>query len=200
MRESGVELGHAFSAGVLSAGLDVVDIGLASTDLLYFASGRLDLAAAMLTASHNPASYNGIKLCLPGARPIGRDSGLEEIRLAAEAALHTAPADGGIDRAAGDERIEHRVLLGEFATHVQSFVDVTSLRPLKIVADTANGMGGLIVPAVFAGLPFEVEILFPELDGTFPNHPADPIQPAEPRRPALADTAQRQRRRPGLRR
>jgi phosphomannomutase len=176
MRASGVELGLAFSAGVLAAGLGVVDIGLASTDLLYFASGRLDLAAAMLTASHNPASYNGIKLCLPGARPIGRDSGLEEIRLVAEAALDTAPSDGGIDRAASDGRIEHRELLGEFAAHVQSFVDVTSLRPLKIVADTANGMGGLIVPAVFAGLPFEVEILFPELDGSFPNHPADPIQ------------------------
>jgi phosphomannomutase len=177
MRQSGAELGRAFSAGVLSAGLGVVDIGLASTDLLYFASGRLDLAGAMLTASHNPAAYNGIKLCLPGARPIGRDSGLEEVRVVAEAALAGAPADGGHRSVAGDERVEHIELLGEFATHVQSFVDVARLRPLKVVADTANGMGGLIVPAVFAGLPFELEVLYSELDGSFPNHPADPIQP-----------------------
>jgi len=177
MRESGVELARALSAGVLAAGLGVVDIGLASTDLLYFASGRLDMAAAMLTASHNPANYNGIKLCLAGARPIGRDSGLEQVRVIAEEALVDAPADGGVEGALDDERLQHVDLLEDFAEHVRSFVDVGSLRPMKVVADTANGMGGLIVPRVFAGLPFELEILYPELDGSFPNHPADPIQP-----------------------
>jgi len=177
MRESGVELARAFSAGVLSAGLGVVDIGLASTDLLYFASGRLDLPGAMLTASHNPPAYNGIKLCLAGARPIGRDSGLEEVRVVAEEILPVAPADGGVATAASDGGLEQLELLDEFAAHVRSFVDLSVLRPLKVVADTANGMGGLIVPAVFAGLPFELDILFPDLDGSFPNHPADPIQP-----------------------
>ena len=158
IRKSGVELSRAFSAGLLSVGLGVVDVGLASTDLLYFASGRLDLAGAMLTASHNPPAYNGIKFCLSGARPIGRDSGL------------------GVAHVADDARVEHLDLLEEFAAHVRSFVRVENLRPLKIVADTANGMGGLIVPEVFAGLPFELEMLYPELDGSFPNHPANPIQ------------------------
>jgi len=176
IRESGVELSRAFSAGLLSVGLGVVDIGLASTDLLYFASGRLDLAGAMLTASHNPPEYNGIKLCLAGARPIGRDSGLGDVHRVATEAFATAPADGGVALVADDLRVEHVVLLEEFAAHVRSFVHLESLKPLKIVADTANGMGGLIVPEVFAGLPFEVEILYPELDGSFPNHPANPIQ------------------------
>ena len=177
MRASGIELASAFSAGVLSVGLGVVDIGLASTDLLYFASGRLNLAGAMLTASHNPAAYNGLKLCLAGARPIGRDSGLEEVRLVAEAALPAAPSDGGVADAERDGAVEHLELLDEFAAHVRSFVDLGALRPLKVVADTANGMGGLILPAVFADLPFELEILYADLDGSFPNHPADPIQP-----------------------
>ncbi len=176
IRESGVELSRALSAGVLSVGLGVVDVGLASTDLLYFASGRLELAGAMLTASHNPPEYNGIKLCLPGALPIGRDSGLGEVRRVAVEAFATAPADGGVANVADDVRVEHLDLLEEFAAHVRSFISVENLRPLKIVADTANGMGGLIVPEVFKGLPFELEILFPELDGSFPNHPANPIQ------------------------
>ncbi|MGA3351585.1 MAG: phosphomannomutase/phosphoglucomutase [Acidimicrobiales bacterium] len=176
IRHSGVELSRAFSAGVLSEGLGVVDVGLASTDLLYFASGKLNLAGAMLTASHNPPAYNGIKLCLPGASPIGRDSGLGEICRIAVGAYASAPADGGVKDFADDGRVEHRDLLEEFATHVRSFVELESLRPLKVVADTANGMGGLVAPAVFAGLPFELEILFGELDGSFPNHPADPIQ------------------------
>jgi phosphomannomutase len=176
IRESGVELSRAFSAGLLSVGLGVVDIGLASTDLLYFASGKLDLAGAMLTASHNPPEYNGIKLCLSGARPVGRDSGLGDVRRVAAEAYATAPADGGVGHVEDDPRVAHLGLLSEFAAHVRSFIDVDNLRPLKIVADTANGMGGLIVPEVFAGLPFEIEILFAELDGTFPNHPANPIQ------------------------
>ncbi len=176
IRKSGVELSRAFSAGVLSTGLGVVDAGLASTDLLYFASGRLDLPGAMLTASHNPPAYNGIKLCLSGARPIGRDSGLADICRVAIDAYATAPADGGVAAVVDDARIEHQDLLEEFATHVRSFVDVRNFKPLKVVADTANGMGGLIAPEVFAGLPFELEILYAELDGSFPNHPADPIK------------------------
>jgi phosphomannomutase len=172
MRASGEGLSAAFTAGARTAGATVVDIGLASTDALYFASGRLDAPGAMFTASHNPAAYNGIKFCLAGAKPVGQDTGLTEVRLAAEEALSTGADDG--EETGGYER---RDFLSEYADHVRSFVDVASLRPLRIVADTANGMGGLIVPEVFAGLPFEVTILFPELDGTFPNHPADPIQP-----------------------
>jgi len=177
MRESGVALSRAFAAGVLSEGLGVVDLGLGSTDLLYFASGKLDLAGAMLTASHNPARYNGLKFCLSGARPVGQDTGLGEIRRLADIALVQAPAEGDGAWTATDPRVERMDLLDDFAAHVRSFVDVAALRPLRVVADTANGMGGLIAPRVFAGLPFELEILYPELDGNFPNHPADPIQP-----------------------
>ena len=168
MRPSGVELADAFADGVQLAGVGVIDLGLASTDLLYFASGHLDMPGAMLTASHNPASYNGIKLCGPGAAPVGADSGLAEIARRAAA--------GG---AAGDVlgRRTQRDLLDTFADHVRSFVDVGRLAPLRVVADTANGMGGHVVPAVFGPLPVEVELLHGELDGTFPNHPADPIQP-----------------------
>jgi phosphomannomutase len=167
MRSSGVELGEAFSDGVMSQGVDVVDIGLASTDLLYFASGRLGAPGAMFTASHNPAEYNGIKLCLAGAAPVGQDTGLAEIKALAEDDLPAAEHRG--DRSEQD-------LIAEFARHVQSFADLSFLRPLKVVADTANGMGGLVAPAVFDGLPFQLDILFGELDGTFPNHPADPLQ------------------------
>jgi phosphomannomutase len=176
IRESGVVLSRALSAGLLSVGIGVVDIGLASTDLLYFASGKLNLPGAMLTASHNPPAYNGIKLCLAGARPIGVESGLGEIRAVAADAYGSAPPDGGVEGVEGDKRVEHLDLLEQFAAHVRSFVDVANLRPLKVIADTANGMGGLVVPRVFAGLPFDLEILFPELDGSFPNHPANPIE------------------------
>jgi phosphomannomutase len=169
MRPSGVELAVAFAEGVQRQGLDVVDLGLASTDLVYFAAGRLDAPGAMFTASHNPAQYNGIKLCLAGARPIGQDTGLGEIKSLTASGVSPAPTEVG--------RMDELNLLGDFAEHVRSFVDVSALRPLKVVADTANGMGGLVVPAVFAGLPFELDVLYGELDGTFPNHPADPIQP-----------------------
>jgi len=172
MRPSGIELVAAFTEGVLGQGLDVIDIGLASTDMLYFASGELDAPGAMFTASHNPAGYNGIKLCRRSAGPIGQESGLMAIRdLAAD-----PPAPGG---RRGERREDE--LLGRFADHVRSFVDRDRLAPLKVVADTANGMGGLVAPAVFDGLPFDAEILFGELDGTFPNHPADPIQPENQR-------------------
>ena len=178
MRESGVELSRAFADGARSEGSRVIDLGLASTDLLYFAAGRLDAPGAMFTASHNPARYNGLKLCRSGARPIGRDTGLAEIQATAESLLDQWGADGppDLDRASLAP-IEDRSVLDAYAEHVRSFVDVSLLRPLRVVADTANGMGGLVVPKVFDGLPFEVEILFAELDGSFPNHPADPIQP-----------------------
>ena len=168
MRPSGVSLAEAFADGVVAAGADVIDIGLASTDLLYFASGHLAMPGAMLTASHNPAAYNGIKLCGPGAAPVGAGSGLDEI--AGRAALGSPSPRGGGRRSSRD-------LLATFAAHVRSFVDVAALGPLRVVADTANGMGGLVVPAVFGPLPFEWELMYGELDGTFPNHPADPIQP-----------------------
>jgi phosphomannomutase len=178
MRNSGVALSAAFSDGARSEGVAVVDLGLASTDMLYFAAGSLDAPGAMFTASHNPAAYNGLKLCLAGARPIGRDTGLAEIEATAEALLAAWGSSGPppVDPAALAPR-EERSVLDAYAEHVRSFVDRDRLRPLVVVADTANGMGGLVVPAVFAGLPFEVDILYPELDGTFPNHPADPIQP-----------------------
>jgi phosphomannomutase len=169
MRPSGVELATAFSLGVQRQGLDVVDLGLASTDLVYFAAGTFDAPGAMFTASHNPAQYNGIKLCLAGARPIGEDTGLADIRRLTADGVERPPVPPG--------RVETADLLGAFAEHVRSFVDTSALAPLKVVADTANGMGGLVVPQVFATLPFELEILYGELDGTFPNHPADPIQP-----------------------
>ncbi len=172
MRSTGIELSAAFAEGARNQGVDIVDLGLASTDLMYFASGTLGAPGAMFTASHNPAQYNGIKMCLAGAKPIGEDSGLHEIKSLAEQTLSRADQPG---------RITSLDLLDEFAAHVRSFIDVTRLRPLKIVADTANGMGGLVVPAVFARLPFEIEILYPELDGTFPNHPADPLQPENQR-------------------
>jgi phosphomannomutase len=170
MRESGVELAAAFSDGVRSEGVNVTDLGMASTDFLYFASGHLNAPGAMFTASHNPAQYNGMKMCLSGARPIGRDTGLGEIEIEAEKLL-----DEPSGPLTGDRRELN--LLDEWAEHVISFVDLSALRPLKVVADTANGMGGLIVPIVFERLPFSIDILFPELDGNFPNHPADPIQP-----------------------
>ncbi len=169
MRESGVALSRAFAEGATSRGVNVTELGLASTDLLYFASGRLDAPGAMFTASHNPAGYNGIKMCLAGAKPVGRDTGLGEVKALAE----SYDPDGAVVTRG---RSDTEDMLEGFAAHVRSFVDVSALRPLRVVADTANGMGGLVVPWVFAGLPFDLEILYPDLDGTFPNHPADPIQ------------------------
>jgi len=178
MRESGVELSEAFALGARSEGATVVDLGLASTDLLYFAAGSLDAPGAMFTASHNPAKYNGLKLCMSGARPIGRDTGLAQIQATTELLLDEWAAAGPPEPdPAALGALEQRSVLDAYADHVRSFVDTSVLRPLKVAADTANGMGGLVAPEVFDGLPFEVDILFPELDGNFPNHPADPIQP-----------------------
>ena len=172
MRPSGVSLGAALIQGITSEGLDVVDVGLASTDLVYFASGHLSSPAVMLTASHNPAGYNGMKCCLSGAAPLGYDNGLNEVEADVLVGTPRGEPTGGPPGS-----VRALDLLDVFADHVRSFADLSALRPLRLVVDTANGMGGLVVPAVFDGLPFTVDHLYPELDGTFPNHPADPIQP-----------------------
>jgi phosphomannomutase len=169
-RLSSPDLAAALAEGATAAGADVIDIGLASTDLLYFASGSLDLPGIMLTASHNPPNYNGMKFCLSGARPVGQDTGLADIR-----ALATGPAP---EPSASAGSVEHRDLLDAYVAHVLSFVDVEAMRPLTVVIDTANGMGGLVAPAVLSRLPVTLHHLYPDLDGTFPNHPADPIDPA----------------------
>jgi phosphomannomutase len=178
MRPSGPALVDAFTRGVMEQGVDVVDIGLASTDLMYYAAGILDVPGAMFTASHNPAGYNGVKLCLAGARPIGVDTGLADVQAVAQQVL-----DGhGPRHAATCGARSERELLSDFADHVVSFVDPAGIGSMKVVADTANGMGGLVVPAVFERLDgVELEVMFGELDGTFPNHPADPLQPANQR-------------------
>ena len=168
MRPSGQELVLAFSQGVNAQGVDVIDIGLCSTDMLYFASGHLQLPGSVFTASHNPSGYNGIKFCFSSAKPISFDTGLKEIRDEVLTEMPNGNGNGGVS---------HLNLLEDFAKHVQSFIDKEKLRPLRVVVDTANGMGGMVVPAAFQNLPFELEILYEDLDGTFPNHPADPIQP-----------------------
>lgn len=176
MRPTGPEFSAAFALGAMEQGVDVIDIGLASTDMMYFASGSLDMPGAVFTASHNPAEYNGIKMCGRAAAPLAADTGLAVIKENARTRL---------DPVGSGTRTE-RNMLDDFAAHVLSFIDVDSLTPLKIVADTANGMGGLVVPAVFQHLPFELEIMYEELDGTFPNHPADPLNEAN-----LVDLKQR---------
>ena len=178
MRVTGESLAASFASGVTSRGINVLDLGLASTDLVYFAAGKLDAPGAMFTASHNPAEYNGVKFCLSGARPVGIDTGLSVIRDVAKSVL----TDSGPGAVAVRGTVSTRNMLDEFADHVVSFIDVNALVPMKVVADTANGMGGLIVPVVFERLPMmQLEVMYPELDGSFPNHPADPIQPANQR-------------------
>jgi len=169
MRPSSEPLAAAFIEGATTAGADVTDIGLCSTDVVYYTSGALDAPGAMFTASHNPAQYNGIKLCRAGAAPVGEQSGLKQIK--------ELVASGVTSRGESPGKVETRDMLEDFGAHVRSFIDPSVLTPLKVVADTANGMGGLVVPRVFEGLPFSLSVLFGELDGTFPNHPADPIQP-----------------------
>lgn len=178
MRLTGESLVAAFADGATSQGVDVVDVGLASTDLVYFAAGTLDMPGVMFTASHNPAQYNGVKFCLSGARPVGIDTGLAQIRDTAKKVL----AGAGPAPAKSRGTVGRRDMLEQFADHVVSFVDAAGIAPMRIVADTANGMGGLIVPVVFGRLPMvELEVMYPELDGSFPNHPADPLQPANQR-------------------
>jgi phosphomannomutase len=182
MRPSSPELSAAFAAGVTSRGVDVTVIGLCSTDGLYYASGALDLPGAMFTASHNPAQYNGIKLCRSAARPVGQDSGLAEIRDLAQWMLD---GGSGLARPAGGPgSVTTRDLLGDYAAFLRSLVDLSGSRPLKVVVDAGNGMGGHTVPAVLgtgaglAQLPLEIVPLYFELDGTFPNHEANPLDPA----------------------
>jgi phosphomannomutase len=173
MRPSSPALVQAFADGVQSVGASVVHIGLAATDQLYFASGWLDLPGAMFTASHNPARYNGIKLCRAGAAPVGSETGLAEIAAMVRARLSR---DLPPPSPAGDARVEHRDVLTEYAEYLRRLAPVTGRR-LKVVVDAGNGMAGHTVPAVFAGLDIEVIPLYFELDGTFPNHEANPIEP-----------------------
>jgi len=173
MRESGVALGAAFADGVTQQGVDVVDAGLGSTDLLYYAAGSMDVPGAMLTASHNPAQYNGIKLCLAGAKPVGQESGLAEIRADAEKFL-----DSEVPSAGSPGSVSTRDVLADYAAYMKQLVpDLATIAPLKVVVDAGNGMGGHTVPTTFAGLPLEVTEMYFELDGSFPNHEANPIDP-----------------------
>jgi len=169
MRDSSPSLSAAFADGVTSQGLDVVSIGLASTDQLYFASGSLNLPGAMFTASHNPAKYNGIKLCRAGAAPVGQDTGLSEIRDTVEQGVPAFEGQRG--------EVTERDVLTEYAGYLRKLVDLSSSRPLKIVVDAGNGMGGHTVPTVFDGLPMDVVPMYFELDGSFPNHEANPLDP-----------------------
>ncbi|WP_312097029.1 phosphomannomutase/phosphoglucomutase [Corynebacterium dentalis] len=169
MRETSPKLSLAFAEGVNSQGLDTVSLGLTSTDELYYASGVMDCPGAMFTASHNPAKYNGIKLCRAGARPVGQESGLQEIT---DDLIQGVPVFEG----APGHNSRKDVLQG-YAEFLRDLVPL-NIRPLKVAVDAGNGMGGLTVPAVFQGLPLELEALYFELDGNFPNHEANPLDPA----------------------
>jgi phosphomannomutase len=172
MRPSSPALAAAFAEGATGRGADVVDAGLGSTDYLYYASGALDLPGAMFTASHNPAAYNGIKLCRAGAAPVGQDTGLAQIRAWLE---HGLPPAGA--RATRTGRVVQRDLLPDYAAYLRRLVDLSGIRRLRVVVDAGNGMAGRTVPVVLAGLPVDLDALYFELDGSFPNHEANPIEP-----------------------
>ncbi|WP_035801115.1 phosphomannomutase/phosphoglucomutase [Kitasatospora mediocidica] len=177
MRPSSPSLTRAFAEGAAARGADVTEIGLCSTDQLYYASGKLDLPGAMFTASHNPAEYNGIKLCRAGAAPVGENTGLADIRELVQSWIGaddsvTIPA---VDVAPG--KLTQQDTLRGYADHLLGLVDLTAIRPLKVVVDAGNGMGGHTVPTVLAGLPLDVVPMYFELDGTFPNHEANPLDP-----------------------
>ena len=169
MRTSSRPLAEAFARGAAGQGADVIEGGLGSTDMLYYASGSLGMPGAMITASHNPAKYNGIKLCREGARPVGADTGLAQLRDAAAQGLPPYHGTPGV--------IVRRDLLSGYASHLKKLVDLSAIRPLKVAVDAGNGMAGYTVPKVFEGLPLTVVPLYFELDGTFPNHEANPIEP-----------------------
>ncbi|MFG2334722.1 phosphomannomutase/phosphoglucomutase [Streptomyces sp. NPDC048604] len=173
MRPSSPGLAGAFARGAAARGADVTLIGLCSTDQLYFASGQLSLPGAMFTASHNPAQYNGIKMCRAGAAPVGQDTGLSEIRTLVEGWSE----EGAPEPAAQAGTVSERDTLGDYAEYLKSLVDLSAIRPLKVVVDAGNGMGGHTVPTVFDGLPLELVAMYFELDGTFPNHEANPLDP-----------------------
>jgi len=168
MRVSSGPLADAFGRGAVSQGADVVAAGLGPTDMLYYASGDLGVPGAMITASHNPARYNGIKLCRAGAKPVGIESGLLQIRDLAERGTVPAPVTGTVTR---------RDLLSGYADHLRKLVDISSIRPLTVAVDAGNGMAGYTVPKVFDGLPITLIPLYFTLDGTFPNHEPNPIDP-----------------------
>ncbi|WP_030866036.1 phosphomannomutase/phosphoglucomutase [Streptomyces sp. NRRL F-2747] len=175
MRPSSPTLSGAFARGAAARGVDVTLIGLCSTDQLYYASGTLDLPGAMFTASHNPARYNGIKLCRAGAAPVGQDSGLSTIReLVEQWSEQGAPA---VAEGTAPGTITEQDTLAGYAEHLKGLVDLGAIRPLKVVVDAGNGMGGHTVPTVFEGLPLELVPMYFELDGTFPNHEANPLDP-----------------------
>ncbi|MEV6861444.1 phosphomannomutase/phosphoglucomutase [Streptosporangium subroseum] len=173
MRASSGPLAEAFTRGATSRGADVVNTGLGSTDLLYYASGSLALPGVMFTASHNPARYNGMKMCRAGAVPIGSDTGLTQIRDRAAEILKAGSI--GNDGDAGT--VSRQDLLRGYADHLRALVDLSGIRRLRVVVDAGNGMGGHTVPVVFEGLPVELTALYFELDGDFPNHEANPIEP-----------------------
>ena len=170
MRPSGPELVAAFCRGVTAQGVDVVDIGLASTDMLYFAAGRLGLPGAMFTASHNPARYNGIKLCRAGAVPVGQDTGLATIRDLVGSPVPAAEVAPGT--------VSRHEMLAEYAAHLRSLAPLDGIRPLRVVVDAGNGMAGHTAPVVLDHPALTIVPLYFELDGTFPNHEANPIEPA----------------------
>ncbi|WP_253872189.1 phosphomannomutase/phosphoglucomutase [Promicromonospora umidemergens] len=184
MRDSGPGLVDAFAAGLTAEGVDVIRIGLCSTDGLYHASGVLGVPGAMFTASHNPAEYNGIKLCRSGARPVGEATGLAEVREAAQAFLDDGAAGGSPMSDGGTAQVTDRDMLNDYAAFLRDLVDLSGVRPLKVVVDAGNGMAGLTVPAVLGTggglpeLPLDLVPMYFELDGTFPNHEANPLEPA----------------------
>jgi phosphomannomutase len=169
MRTSSAPLAAAFARGVTAQGADVIAAGLGSTDMLYYASGDLGVPGAMITASHNPARYNGIKLCRAGAKPVGQQTGLAELREMVQAGVPASDAAPG--------QVVARDLLSGYAEHLKKLVDVSGIRPLKVVVDAGNGMAGHTVPTVFEDLPIDLVPMYFELDGTFPNHEANPIDP-----------------------
>ncbi|MFD0169329.1 phosphomannomutase/phosphoglucomutase [Streptomyces decoyicus] len=173
MRPSSPGLSGAFARGAAARGADVTEIGLCSTDELYFASGALGLPGAMFTASHNPAQYNGIKMCRAGAAPVGQDTGLADIR----ALVERWADEGAPEPAAAPGTVTRRDVLADYAAHLRGLVDLRGIRPLKVVVDAGNGMGGHTVPTVFEGLPLELDAMYFELDGSFPNHEANPLDP-----------------------
>ncbi len=167
-RESSPSLAAAFSAGVTSRGTNVRDLGITTTDMVSFAAGFLDMPGAMITASHNPKSYNGIKLCLAGAAPVGIDTGLTDIKAMASSGLTDSLLTG---------EIFERALLDEYLEHMLGIVDPSALNSLRVVVDGGNGVAGVVVPSLFDRLPAELVGLYLEPDGTFPNHHPDPLRP-----------------------
>jgi phosphomannomutase len=169
MRTSSEPLAAALGRGAAAQGADVIHGGLGSTDMAYYASGSLDIPGAMITASHNPAKYNGIKLCKAGAKPVGIETGLAEIREMVAAGVPAYDGQPGT--------VTSRDLLPGYSEYLRKLVDISGIRPLKVVVDAGNGMGGYTVPTVFEGLPITLVPLYFELDGSFPNHEANPIDP-----------------------